>query len=141
MRLPGQVLNAALQEWEFTELRSPGLPLYCQGVFDAITLGKYCQDIQLHERDHLLMYSGSVMFVVCPDETKTVLVFRGSVFWTVSASGSVSGPLGLRQRWSDLPQAIEAAAFSPLDSKMYFFKGTASLISLIRLSLPFKDSF
>ncbi|XP_017279427.1 matrix metalloproteinase-28 [Kryptolebias marmoratus] len=95
VRLPGEVLHAALQEWEFSELRSPGPPLYCQGVFDAITL----------------------------DETKAVLVFRGGVFWTVSAAGSVSSPLPLRQRWADLPQAIEAAAFSPLDSKWYFFKG------------------
>lgn len=97
VRLPGQVLHTALQEWEFTELQSqnPGLPLYCQGVFDAITA----------------------------DEEQTVVVFRGSRFWTVSAEGGVSGPLLLRQRWPGLPQAVEAAAFSPLDSKWYFFKG------------------
>lgn len=44
VRLPGQVLHAALQEWEFSELQSrrdtPGQPLYCQGVFDAITMGE-----------------------------------------------------------------------------------------------------
>lgn len=44
VRLPGQVLNAALQEWELTELQSrhetQGLPLYCQSVFDAITMGE-----------------------------------------------------------------------------------------------------
>uniref|UniRef100_A0A8D3CUM9 Matrix metallopeptidase 28 n=1 Tax=Scophthalmus maximus TaxID=52904 RepID=A0A8D3CUM9_SCOMX len=57
------------------------------------------------------------------DQNDTVLVFRGSVYWTVSAEGSVSGPLPLRQRWPDLPPAIEAAAFSPPDSKWYFFKG------------------
>ncbi|XP_069576501.1 LOW QUALITY PROTEIN: matrix metalloproteinase-28 [Brachyistius frenatus] len=99
VRLPGQVLHAALQEWEFTELQrghgARGQPLYCHGVFDAITI----------------------------DQNETVLVFRGSVYWTVSAAGSVTGPLPLRQRWSDLPPAIEAAAFSPLDSKWYFFKG------------------
>uniref|UniRef100_A0A3Q2Q8L6 Matrix metallopeptidase 28 n=1 Tax=Fundulus heteroclitus TaxID=8078 RepID=A0A3Q2Q8L6_FUNHE len=97
VRLPGQVLHAALQEWEFTELQSqnPGLPLYCQGVFDAITV----------------------------DEKQTVLVFRGGVFWTVSAAGGVSGPLLLQQRWPGLPRAVEAAAFSPLDSKWYFFRG------------------
>uniref|UniRef100_A0A1A7WE06 Peptidase metallopeptidase domain-containing protein n=1 Tax=Iconisemion striatum TaxID=60296 RepID=A0A1A7WE06_9TELE len=95
VRLPGQVLHAALQEWEFTELQTPGLPLYCRGVFDAITM----------------------------DEKKAVLVFRGNVYWTVSAEGSLNGPLLLRQRWSDLPQAIEAAAFSQLDSKWYFFRG------------------
>uniref|UniRef100_A0A3Q4G9W0 Matrix metallopeptidase 28 n=1 Tax=Neolamprologus brichardi TaxID=32507 RepID=A0A3Q4G9W0_NEOBR len=97
VRLPGQVLHAALQEWEFSELQSrrdtPGLPLYCQGVFDAITM-----------------------------QNKTVLVIRGSVYWTVPAEGSVSGPLPLRQRWPDLPPAIEATAFSPPDSKWYFFK-------------------
>ncbi|XP_068601834.1 matrix metalloproteinase-28 [Brachionichthys hirsutus] len=99
VRLPAQVLHATLQEWEFTELhnerRTAGQPLYCRGVFDAITM----------------------------DQNRTVLVFRGSVYWTVSADGDVSGPLALRQRWADLPLAIEAASFSPLDSKWYFFKG------------------
>ncbi|XP_026154248.1 matrix metalloproteinase-28 [Mastacembelus armatus] len=98
VRLPGQVLHARLQEWEFTELHNghetTGQPLYCQGVFDAITV----------------------------DQNNTVLVFRGSVYWTVSAE-DVSGPMPLRQRWSELPLAIEAAAFSALDSKWYFFKG------------------
>ncbi|CAG6004978.1 unnamed protein product [Menidia menidia] len=99
VRLPGQVLSAALQEWEVRELQKQrehsGLPLYCQRGFDAITM----------------------------DQNGTVLVFRGSVHWAVSAEGRVSGPLPLRQHWPDLPQAIEAAAFSPLDSKWYFFKG------------------
>ncbi|KAL6116282.1 mmp28 [Pungitius sinensis] len=99
VRLPGQVLHATLQEWEFTELHrgheTTGQPLYCQGVFDAITM----------------------------DQNETVLVFRGGVYWTVPAGGGASGPLPLRQRWPDLPAAIEAAAFSPLDSKWYFFKG------------------
>ena len=44
VRLPGQVLHATLQEWEFTELHSrheaTGQPLYCQGIFDAITMGE-----------------------------------------------------------------------------------------------------
>lgn len=44
VRLPGQVLHAALQEWEFRELHNghetTGQPLYCQGVFDAITMGE-----------------------------------------------------------------------------------------------------
>lgn len=59
VRLPGQVLHATLQEWEFTELhnerQTTGQPLYCQGVFDAITMGevqiKYCyriRNIQTH---------------------------------------------------------------------------------------------
>lgn len=68
---------------------------------------------------------------VCLDQNETVLVFRGSMYWTVSAEGDVNGPLTLCQRWSDLPPAIEAAAFSPLDSKWYFFKGTAPLSSLM----------
>nr|XP_020473871.1 matrix metalloproteinase-28 [Monopterus albus] len=99
VRLPGQVLHATLQKWEFTELHneptSTGQPLYCHGMFDAITV----------------------------DQKEMVLVFRGSVYWTVSAKGSVSGPLALHGRWADLPSAIEAAAFCPLDSKWYFFKG------------------
>lgn len=44
VRLPGPVLHAALQEWELMELhgghRTSGQPLYCQGVFDAITMGE-----------------------------------------------------------------------------------------------------
>uniref|UniRef100_A0A3Q1HMR2 Peptidase metallopeptidase domain-containing protein n=1 Tax=Anabas testudineus TaxID=64144 RepID=A0A3Q1HMR2_ANATE len=99
VRLPGQVLHAKLRDWEFTELHTgqkpAGQPLYCQGAFDSITM----------------------------DQNDTVLVFRASVYWAVSAEGGVSGPLSVRQRWSDLPPAIEAAAFSPLDSKWYFFKG------------------
>ncbi|KAK2912630.1 matrix metalloproteinase-28 [Channa argus] len=99
MRLPGQVLHATLQEWEFTDLhrdhKTTGQPVYCQGIFDAITM----------------------------DQNDTVLVFRGSMYWTVSAESSVNGPLPIRQRWPDLPPAVEAAAFSSLDSKWYFFKG------------------
>ncbi|XP_057694947.1 matrix metalloproteinase-28 isoform X4 [Corythoichthys intestinalis] len=100
VRVPGEVLHAALQEWELMDLhkghKSNGLPLYCQsGMFDAITV----------------------------DANRTVLVFRGGVYWTVSAEGRSTGPLALRQRWADLPPAIEAATFSPLDAKWYFFKG------------------
>ncbi|KAK2847088.1 hypothetical protein Q5P01_010087 [Channa striata] len=99
VRLPGQVLYATLRKWEFTELhnehKTTGQPVYCQGIFDAITM----------------------------DQNDTVFVFRGSVYWTVSAEGGVSGPLPLRQHWPDLPPAVEAAAFSSLDSKWYFFKG------------------
>ncbi|XP_019741522.1 matrix metalloproteinase-28 [Hippocampus comes] len=100
VRLPGEVLHAALQEWEFMDVhmsdKSSGLPLYCHsGVFDAITA----------------------------DPNGTVLVFRGSVYWSVSPEGRVSGASPLRQHWADLPLAIEAAAFSPLDAKWYFFKG------------------
>lgn len=96
VRLPGQLLHTVLKQWEHTEPpQNSHQPLYCQGVFDAITM----------------------------DQNDTVLVFRGSFFWTVSPKGAVVGPLPLRQRWADLPPAIEAAAFSPLDSKLYFFKG------------------
>ncbi|XP_003968289.3 matrix metalloproteinase-28 isoform X1 [Takifugu rubripes] len=99
VRLLGQVLHATLQDLEFTELhnqhRGKGQPLYCQGVFDAITI----------------------------DQNETVFVFRGNMYWTVSTDGSVGGPRPLLQRWSHLPTAIEAATFSPLDFKWYFFKG------------------
>lgn len=44
MRLLGQILHATLQDLEFTELHNQhqgkGQPLYCQGVFDAITIGE-----------------------------------------------------------------------------------------------------
>lgn len=66
------------------------------------------------------------------DQNETVFVFRGSVYWTVSAGGDVIGPIPLRQHWPDLPLAIEAVAFSPLDFKWYFFKG-AELMNVIPL--------
>ncbi|XP_061684501.1 matrix metalloproteinase-28 isoform X1 [Syngnathoides biaculeatus] len=98
-RPPGEALRAALQEWEFMDAgdgHEGGPPLYCRsGVFDAIT----------------------------QDPNGTVLVFRGGVYWSVSAGGRASGPHPLRRRWPDLPAAIEAAAFSPLDAKWYFFRG------------------
>lgn len=44
IRLPGPVLHATLQEWELMELhggrRTSEQPLYCQGIFDAITMGE-----------------------------------------------------------------------------------------------------
>ena len=64
-----------------------------------------------------------------PDQNQTVVVFRGSVYWTIPSDGNVSGPFPLRQRWGHLPLAVEAAAFSPLDSKWYFFKGTCLVFS------------
>ena len=159
VRLPGQILHAALQEWEFTELQSQhdtaGLPLYCRGAFDAITMGEVQMSAVRKETRAPLMLvtkkkaaklnflnvihccSGGITSLfglfVSTDQDGMVLVFRGSMYWSVSAGGSVSGPLPLRQRWSDLPQAIEAATFSPSDSKWYFFKGTALLSSLKRL--------
>lgn len=94
--LPGQVFALGPQEWELAEVHpDTSQPLYCQGVFDAITM----------------------------DQNRTVVVFRGSVYWTVPSGGNVSGPFPLKQRWAHLPLAVEAAAFSPLDSKWYFFKG------------------
>ncbi|XP_059931692.1 matrix metalloproteinase-28 isoform X1 [Gadus macrocephalus] len=97
--LPVQGVGWGLQEWEMAEVHhgnpDTSQPLYCQGVFDAITM----------------------------DQNQTVVVFRGSVYWTIPSDGNVSGPFPLRQRWGHLPLAVEAAAFSPLDSKWYFFKG------------------
>ncbi|KAJ8414492.1 hypothetical protein AAFF_G00036940 [Aldrovandia affinis] len=99
VQLPGQVFSSALQDWELTEgvTEDPvtGQPLYCQGFFDAITM----------------------------DQNSIVLVFRGGLFWTVSSEGEVSAPRPLAHRWPRLPWAVEAAAFSPVDNKFYFFKG------------------
>lgn len=98
LRLPGRALSSALQKWELAaaeEGPEDAPPLYCQGAFDAITM----------------------------DQKRTVLVFRANLFWMVSPEGNVSAPLPLKQRWPHLPHAIEAAAFSPLDNKWYFFKG------------------
>ncbi|XP_051965623.1 matrix metalloproteinase-28 [Xyrauchen texanus] len=95
-QLAGRTLNWAIKEWEISEEPKGGFhtPHYCQGFFDAITT----------------------------DESGAVLVFQGRRFWTVS-NGSVSTPLPLQTRWPKVPLAIEAAAFSPLDKKLYFFKG------------------
>lgn len=57
------------------------------------------------------------------DQNEMVFVFRANLYWTVATDGRVGGPLPLLQRWPHLPAAIEAAAFSPLDFKWYFFKG------------------
>ncbi|KTF72020.1 hypothetical protein cypCar_00043977, partial [Cyprinus carpio] len=94
--LGGRALRWTMQDWQiFQDSKGGSLtPHYCQGYFDAITT----------------------------DEDGTVLVFQGSRFWMVS-NGSVSAPLPLQVRWPQLSLAIEAAAFSPLDSKLYFFKG------------------
>lgn len=70
------------------------IPHYCLDFFDAITM----------------------------DKNETVLVFQGRLFWTIS-NGTVSVPLPLQTRWPKLPLAIEAAAYSPIDNKLYFFKG------------------
>uniref|UniRef100_A0A4W4FRM1 Peptidase metallopeptidase domain-containing protein n=1 Tax=Electrophorus electricus TaxID=8005 RepID=A0A4W4FRM1_ELEEL len=97
VQLPGQTLSWVMQDWELAEHTEGGFeqPHYCQSLFDAITV----------------------------DGNGTIMVFKGGLFWTVSSEGNVSDPLPLRQRWPHLPFAIEAAAFSPLDAKMYFFKG------------------
>ncbi|XP_007258445.1 matrix metalloproteinase-28 [Astyanax mexicanus] len=97
VQLPGQVLSWAMQDWELAEepKSMSAQPHYCQGLFDAITM----------------------------DGNGTVLIFRGGLFWTVSSEGNVSSPLPLQQHWPHLPFTIDAAAFSPLDGKLYFFKG------------------
>ncbi|XP_048839790.1 matrix metalloproteinase-28 isoform X2 [Brienomyrus brachyistius] len=94
----GRAFMSALQDWEQTQTeedRGSSPPLYCEGTFDAITM----------------------------DEDETVLVFRGGLFWVVSPQGDVSAPAPLQRRWPQLPPTIEAAAFSPVDGKFYFFKG------------------
>lgn len=67
------------------------------------------------------------------DQNETVFVFRGNMYWTVSTDGSVGGPRPLLQRWSHLPTAIEAATFSPLDFKWYFFKGVLIIVTPLQL--------
>ncbi|XP_041920151.1 matrix metalloproteinase-28 isoform X2 [Alosa sapidissima] len=93
VQLPGKDLSWVMQDWDKAE--STDQPHYCSGVFDAITM----------------------------DQNRTVLVFRSNLFWTVTPEGTPSSPTSLQQRWPELPLAIEAAAFSPLDGKLYFFKG------------------
>ncbi|XP_058601222.1 matrix metalloproteinase-28 isoform X2 [Onychostoma macrolepis] len=95
-QLAGRALRWAMRDWQISPDPKGGSPTpqYCQGFFDAVTM----------------------------DDNGTVLVFQGHRFWTVS-NGSVSAPLPLQTHWPKLSLAIEAAAFSPLDSKLYFFKG------------------
>uniref|UniRef100_A0AAZ3R2J9 Uncharacterized protein n=1 Tax=Oncorhynchus tshawytscha TaxID=74940 RepID=A0AAZ3R2J9_ONCTS len=57
------------------------------------------------------------------DQDGTSLVFLGSLFWTVFPAGQTSSPLPLQNRWPGLPLTIEAAAYSKMDNKLYFFKG------------------
>ncbi|XP_069040436.1 matrix metalloproteinase-28 isoform X2 [Lepisosteus oculatus] len=98
VQLPGQVYSSFLQDWESTEgTQGPGpaLPPYCQTFFDAITM----------------------------DQNRTVYVFRGARFWTVSAQGRASAALPLQRRWPQLPASVEAAAVSPPEGKFYFFRG------------------
>ncbi|XP_050984682.1 matrix metalloproteinase-28 [Labeo rohita] len=95
-QLAGRTLRWDMWDWQISQdpKGSSLTPHYCQGFFDAVTM----------------------------NENGTVLVFQGHRFWMVS-NGSVSGPLSLQTRWPQLSLAIEAAAFSPLDRKLYFFKG------------------
>ncbi|XP_067103077.1 matrix metalloproteinase-28 [Osmerus mordax] len=98
VRLQSRALSSALLKWEQAEVEAgagSALPLYCQGAFDAVTT----------------------------DQNGTVFIFRGNLFWKVSPEGNASAPIPLQQRWPHLPLTIEAAAFSPLDNKWYFFKG------------------
>ncbi|XP_041749134.2 matrix metalloproteinase-28-like [Coregonus clupeaformis] len=100
IQLPGQVFSSALQDWELSEggTAKPDStpPPYCRGFFDAITM----------------------------DQDGTILVFRGGLFWTASPAGQASSPLPLQNRWPGLPLAIEAAAYSKMDNKFHFFKGS-----------------
>ncbi|XP_060761799.1 matrix metalloproteinase-28 isoform X1 [Neoarius graeffei] len=97
VQIPSQDLSWAMQDWELSQEHTGDLsqPHYCRNTFDAITM----------------------------DANGTVLVFKGGLFWTVTSEGNGSAPVPLKQRWPQLPFAIEAAAFSPLDGKLYFFSG------------------
>ncbi|XP_028856677.1 LOW QUALITY PROTEIN: matrix metalloproteinase-28-like [Denticeps clupeoides] len=94
VQLRGRTISSAMQDWDL-HAASSTRPPYCRGAFDAITT----------------------------DQDDGVLVFWGSLYWTVSPRGNASRPAPLRQRWTRLPAAVEAAAFCPLDKKIYFFKG------------------
>lgn len=95
-QLVGRALRWTMQDWQISQdpIESSLTPNYCQGFFDAITV----------------------------DENGAVLVFQGCRFWSV-CNGSVSDPRPLQTRWPQLSVTIEAAAFNPLDRKLYFFKG------------------
>lgn len=92
----------------------------CSGCYKAsLNLEKSAQT-----KDESVVSLTSVFpFNLHPDQNATVFVFRANLYWTVSTAGTVRGPLPLLQRWPHLPAAIEAAAFSPMDFKWYFFKG------------------
>uniref|UniRef100_A0AAZ3QEC8 Peptidase metallopeptidase domain-containing protein n=1 Tax=Oncorhynchus tshawytscha TaxID=74940 RepID=A0AAZ3QEC8_ONCTS len=76
--------------------------------------------------DHTVIYSDTCkasMLYYLADQDGTSLVFLGSLFWTVFPAGQTSSPLPLQNRWPGLPLTIEAAAYSKMDNKLYFFKG------------------
>uniref|UniRef100_A0A4W5N813 Matrix metallopeptidase 28 n=1 Tax=Hucho hucho TaxID=62062 RepID=A0A4W5N813_9TELE len=96
----------------------------------------YCPFFQLPGQvfSSTVIYSDTCkasMLYYLADQDGTSLVFRGRLFWTVSPAGQASSPLPLQNRWPGLPLAIEAAAYSKMDNKLYFFKG--SLIQSDRL--------
>ncbi|KAM8797314.1 matrix metalloproteinase-28 [Eudromia elegans] len=99
VQLPGKVFTH-FQDWSMDlaggEQQQRSLSAYyCHSFFDAITA----------DADHNLY------------------VFKGSHYWLVPESGNASAPQPLRARWPGLPSAVDAAAWSPLSRKFYFFKG------------------
>lgn len=88
MRLPGQVLHAVLQELEFTELHGlhqrTGQPLYCQGVFDAITMGELYRRIAFNHVPHDCGYWSGFKKLKnkmksCRNEENPVIIFIFSI--------------------------------------------------------------
>ncbi|XP_064379439.1 matrix metalloproteinase-28 isoform X2 [Dromaius novaehollandiae] len=99
IQLPGKVFTH-FQDWSTDlfggERRQRSLSAYyCHSFFDAITA----------DVDHNLY------------------IFKGSHYWLVSVSGNASDPQPLHTRWPGLPSGIDAAAWSELSGRFYFFKG------------------
>uniref|UniRef100_A0A673WU13 Peptidase metallopeptidase domain-containing protein n=1 Tax=Salmo trutta TaxID=8032 RepID=A0A673WU13_SALTR len=95
-QLPGQVLSSALQDWELSQ--------GCTGEPDSTPL-PYCRSFF----DAITM-------------GKTELYSVGGCSG-LSPACQASSPLPLQNRWPGLPLTIEAAAYSKMDNKLYFFKG------------------
>ncbi|MEQ2174415.1 hypothetical protein GOODEAATRI_007731, partial [Goodea atripinnis] len=118
VRLPGQVLHAALQEWEFTELQNqnPELPLYCQGFFDAITVGfpRKSKELGLPRRPDCVFFYAPLGHMV---------LFKGSRYFVLNLKTLHQEAYYPRRLtdWTGLPQGTNGALTRP-DGRLYLFK-------------------
>ncbi|XP_067165774.1 matrix metalloproteinase-28 isoform X2 [Apteryx mantelli] len=74
-------------------------------------------------KDFVLSWDDILAIQNLYDVDHNLYVFKGSHYWLVSVSGNASDPQPLHTRWPGLPSGIDAAAWSELSGRFYFFKG------------------